>query len=500
MPPPRPNAARTRERRQLRQVIKSLRRRPASSGSSSQSAEHALHSDAAARTTLLDALGDIELFPTLLQSQGTAGALAQLLKLSLVSRAALQCVRNACTWLCDAENEDRLNELLSPATHVSMRTSREDCEVKNILWHETNQSGGKGGNKLLPEAHTAGTRGGPRGDQWKLDARMRIAHALWVASGLLPLGPVLPFSGKHAQQFYEELFAEDGLAARTYDNRHGYAQINLFLSVLSRALPTDGINKPHLRFVLDSIRLLEGLTVPGTDIPAVRMSSGYGWVRLLARDGRRVESTGGAKDGGQHLDAAPSEKRKQLAAAHARRLEQIPGVDAADVRLFVRVAGSVGAYNKSEWISPSNHGEYLIEQSVPSGYANGYAGFTRQTNPAAPNRNSHGGAASAELRVQSCFDTDAMHVPTVRGHFLRRAVDWTLRDVPRSLLCPADGEEVGADAARLNACMAYPDLGATEQAQCRGWLLALSSDDGGVHRSAELAALATIAESAQASP
>ena len=280
VPPPRPNAARTRERRQLRQVIKSLRRRPASSDSSSQSAEHALPSGAAASTTLLHILGDFEPIVAILRSQGTAGALALLLQLSVTSREALQCISNVCALLCDAEKEDRLNGLLPPAAHLSMCTSRVDREVQDILWYETNQSGGKGGNKLLPEARLDEKRG-KRGNQWKLDARMRIAHALWVARGLLPLGPVVPFSREHAQRFYEELFSEPGMGVKTYDNRRGYAQINLFQSVLARALPTDGTNKPHLRFFLDSIRQLEDLTVPGTDVPAVRMSSGFGWARLL---------------------------------------------------------------------------------------------------------------------------------------------------------------------------------------------------------------------------
>ena len=326
-----------REHRQLRQVITSQRRRPAGSDSSSQSAEPALLPDAAATKTLLDILGEAECLMASLRSQSTAGALAQLLKLSLVSQAALQCVKDACTLLCAAKNEDRLNELLSPATHLSMRTSGEDRDVQSVLWYETSQSGGKGGNKLLREAEKAGTRGGPRGDQWTLDPRMRIAHALWVGGGLLPLGPVVPFSGEHAQQFYEELFSQPGMGVKTYDNRRGYAQINLFQSVLSRALPTDATNKPHLRFYLDSIQQLTRLTVLGTGIPAVDMGSGFGWARLLALNGQSVESTGGAKDGGQHLDAAPSEKRKRRAAVRAQQLRQIPGVNAEDVQSFVRV-------------------------------------------------------------------------------------------------------------------------------------------------------------------
>jgi hypothetical protein len=199
--------------------------------------------------------------------------------------------------------------------------------------------------------------GGKRGLQWQLDARMRIAHALWVSNGLVSLGPVLPFGGVAAQCFYEEIFCKEGLAPKTYQNRPGYAQVNLFKNLLARALLPDGTDRPYLRFVLQSVQQLASLTVPGTDIPAVLMEGGLGWMRLLGLGGQRIESTGGAAAGGQHLDAAPSEKRKQRAEAHAQELRRIPSVRTGDVHLFVRCTSSIGAGNDSDWVSPSNHGD-----------------------------------------------------------------------------------------------------------------------------------------------
>ena len=336
--------------------------------------------------------------------------------------------------------------------------------------------------------------GGKRGLQWQLGARMRIVHALWVSNGLVSLGPVLPFGGKAVQCFYEEIFCEEGLTPKTYQNRPGYAQVNLFKNLLARALLPDGTDRPYLRFVLQSVQQLASLTVPGTDIPAVLMESGLGWMRLLGLGGQRIESTGGAAAGGQHLDAAPSEKRKQRAEAHAQELRRIPSVRAGDVQFFVRCTSSIGAGNDSDWVSPSNHGDYSLCQSMPAGYGNGYAGHTRHTDPDGPNRNSHGGSASSALRVQYCFDTEVMHVPTVQSHFRRRALDWTLREVPPSLSSPfADGGD--GDARRLRACT-ESDLSVGEQMQCFGWLATLPRPcgDSGVRCSA-LAALQASAAS-----
>ena len=91
-----------------------------------------------------------------------------------------------------------------------MSAGDEDRAVQDILWYETSPAGGKGGNKLLE----AGRDGGKRGQQWKLDARMRIAHMLWVSNGLIYLGPLLPFVGEAAQQFYKEIFHEEGSGRR----------------------------------------------------------------------------------------------------------------------------------------------------------------------------------------------------------------------------------------------------------------------------------------------
>ena len=141
-----------------------------------------------------------------------------------------------------------------------------------------------------------------------------------------------------------------------YENRRGYAQVSWFQNLIARVLSTDGRDKPHVRYVLETLRQLAGITVAGTDIPATLMAQGLGWSRLLALGRQRVESTGGAKDGGQHLDAGPSEKRKQNAAAFATQLLQIPSVKPEEVQRFVRITATTGSENDSEWISPSNHG------------------------------------------------------------------------------------------------------------------------------------------------
>ena len=281
--------------------------------SSRQRVEGAPPPAAVANVDVLDVLNDFKCIVAALQSQSTADALALLLALSQVSQTALECVTRACTQLCDAKHAYLLNTLLPPTARVSMSAGDEDRAVQDILWYETSPAGGKGGNKLLE----AGLDGGKRGQQWKLGARMRIVHLLWVANGLISLGPLLPFGGEAAQQFYEEVFHEEGFGPKMYENRRGYAQVNWFQNLLARTLSKDGRNKPHVRFVLETLRQVASITVAGTDIPATRMASGYGWSRLLALDRQRVESTGGAKDGGQHLDAGPSEKRKQNAAAFA---------------------------------------------------------------------------------------------------------------------------------------------------------------------------------------
>ena len=247
-----------------------------------------------------------------------------------------------------------------------------------------------------------------------------------------------------------------------------YAQVNLFQSTLANALEADGTGRPLLRFVLESLRQLQRITVPGTTIPAVVMGGGAGWLRCLALDRQRIESTGGAKAGGQHLDAAMSEPRQRRADEQATRLRQLPSVDHAEVRTFVRCTTTIGSDNGSQWISPSTYAGYSIAQNMPAGYCNGYTGCIRQTDPTMPNRNSHGGSASGTLRVQWCFDLDVAHTQTVRNHFLRRAVDFSLRLVPAQLSLAA-GEEQG-DAARLHSCV-QSGSSALDKVQClaAGW-------------------------------
>ena len=127
--------------------------------SSTQSVEGAPPPAAAANVGVLDVLIDCECIVAALQTQSTADALALLLALSLVSVKALECVTRACAQLCDAKHAHLLHALLPPAASVSMSAGDEDRAVQDILWCETNQSGGKGGNKLLE----AGLDGGKRG-------------------------------------------------------------------------------------------------------------------------------------------------------------------------------------------------------------------------------------------------------------------------------------------------------------------------------------------------
>ena len=85
-------------------------------------------------------------------------------------------------------------------------------------------------------------------------------------------------------------------------------------------------------------------------------------------------------------------------------------------------------------------------------------------------------------------------MPTVQSHFRRRALDWTLREVPLSLSSPfADGGD--GDARRLRACT-ESDLSVDVQMQCFGWLATLPRPcgDSGVRCSA-LAALQASAAS-----
>ena len=303
------------------------------------------------RGDLHSVLIDFACFAAALRSQRKADVSALLLNLSLVSPRTLECVERASTQLCDVKHTDLLNALLPSTTRASMCVDKEvDAEVQDILWYETNQGGGKGGNKLL----ATGQHGGKRGQQWKFSPRMRVAHALWVSNGIIDLGPFLPFDCARAQQFYQEAFCEAGMKAKTYANRQGYAQVNLFQSTLANALEADGTGRPLLRFVLESLRQLQRITVPGTTIPAVVMGGGAGWLRCLALDRQRIESTGGAKAGGQHLDAAMSEPRQRRADEQATRLRQLPSVDQAEVRTFVRCTTTIGSDNGSQWISPSN--------------------------------------------------------------------------------------------------------------------------------------------------
>ena len=206
------------------------------------------------RGDLHSVLIDFACFAAALRSQRKADVPALLLNLSLVSPRTLECVERASTQLCDVKHTDLLNALLPSTTRASMCVDKEvDAEVQDILWYETNQGGGKGGNKLL----ATGQHGGKRGQQWKFSPRMRVAHALWVSNGIIDLGPFLPFDCAHAQQLYQEAFCEAGMKAKTYANRQGYAQVNLYQSTLANALEADGTGRPLLRFVLESLRQLQ---------------------------------------------------------------------------------------------------------------------------------------------------------------------------------------------------------------------------------------------------
>ena len=204
-----------------------------------------------------------------------------------------------------------------------------------------------------------------------------------------------------------------------------------------------------------------------------------------SRCAESFESTRGAKDGG-HLDAAV----RQRSASNARmRLEgaaaDLIGPTSGRAPFCARYGYDWDQKRQQVWISLSTHGDYSIMQSMPAGHANGYTGYTRCTDLDVPNRNSHGGSAPSEFRVQC----GALNGGVARSDSpeLLPAARARLDAAPRASLTSLCRWRGWGCRARLLASM-ESGRSKPEQAQCLSWLVADMRCDSGTRCDA-LAAL-----------
>ena len=150
---------------------------------------------------------------------------------------------------------------------------------------------------------------------WRLEPLGRVLLLLKISGGIEVLGPILG-SPSDGQALYEEAFGSEGMCPMSFDNRPGFAQLELWLKFVKEREQLIATSKPQISFLLGTLDELGSARFfgeSGASAPAVIMRGKYGFLRLVSHHSQPSETTGGARDDGDHNDAPMSDAVMEVA-------------------------------------------------------------------------------------------------------------------------------------------------------------------------------------------